>query len=340
MKRIAIALAGLVAAMFTAQAQPDYTFTNNNVVPFSLNPSLVGNSNAMRFAIDYRMQWPALDNHYTTTRLSYDQNFYKQMASAGVSFTRDNEANVFKKNEIAALYSHNIRLKDEYFVRLGLQIALNMNYLDQNRTYDDQWVGSYTKTLPESNESLEDSRVNYLDFSFGAAFVIPDKLTVGGSVYHIGQPNNGFEEREASKLGRRYVFHVNYMQDLEARSGLWGRRDLSSTYVFGTAAYQQQAVEVEGGDGKRTYRLASLNIGAMTNPVIFGVADKYDFTSSEGNLNVLSFMVGAHWKGLQAYYIFDLYTSKKDNGSWSHELSLVYVIPPKHYRYSCPVVYW
>ncbi|MBQ4035202.1 MAG: PorP/SprF family type IX secretion system membrane protein [Paludibacteraceae bacterium] len=339
MKRIASIFAGLLMAA-SAAAQVDYTFNNNNVIPFSLNPALAGNANAMRFGLNYRMQWPALDNHYTTTRISYDQNFYKQMASAGISFTRDNEANVIKKNEIAAVYSHNIRLEDEYFIRLGLQMALNLNYADaSDLTFDDSYAGEGKPELP-TNDKLAEAHCNFVDFSFGAAFVWENKLTVGGSVYHIGQPNDGFDDKESQKLGRRYVFHVNYMQDLEARSGLWGRRDMSSTYLFGSAAYQQQAAEVGTEDEKRTYRLASLNIGCMTNPVIFGVADKYDFTSSLGNLNVISFMIGGNYKGLQGYYIFDLYTSKKDNGSWSHEFALVYVIPPKHYRYACPIVYW
>lgn len=338
MKRIASILTGVLLA--ASAAAQDYTFNNNNVIPFCLNPALVGNANAMRFGLNYRMQWPTLDNHYTTTRLSYDQNFYKQMSSVGVSFTRDNEANVFKKNEIAAVYSHNIRLEDEYFIRLGVQLAMNLNYYDASGlTFDDSYTGEGNPTIETIDDVKEDHR-NFFDFSFGGAFVWENKLTVGGAVYHIGQPENGFDEKSSQKLGRRYVFHVNYMQDLESRAGLWGRRSESSTYILASAAYQQQAAEVDNADDRRIYRLASLNIGCMTNPVMFGVADKYDFTSSLGNLNVISFMVGANYKGLQGYYIFDLYTSKKDNGSWSHEFAIVYVIPPKHYRYSCPIVYW
>jgi hypothetical protein len=74
------------------------------------------------------------------------------------------------------------------------------------------------------------------------------------------------------------VFHVNYIQDMESRSGLWGRRDLSGTYFFGSGSYQQQSVEMDGASKTRTYRLAALSVGALTNPVLFGVSDKYDFT--------------------------------------------------------------
>lgn len=331
MKRVLVILASLLLS--GAALAQDYTFTNNNVVPFSLNPSLVGNASTGRFGLDYRMQWPTLENKFTTMRLSYDQPIYKQMSSVGVAFVHDNQAGVFKENEIDATYAHNIRLEDEYFIRLGVTFSFFTNHLNTDLTFDDQYVRQGV-LLPSTVDEVADSHVNFVDFSFGAAFVMQNKLTVGASVFHIGEPSNGYDDLESNTLGRKYVFHVNYIQDMESRAGLWGRRDMSSTYFFGSLNYQMQdALD-------RTYKLASLSVGAMTNPVLFGASYKYDFGSSYGNLNILSFMVGANYKGLQAYYIFDLYTSKKNNGSWSHELSLVYVLPTRHYKYSCPIIYW
>lgn len=338
MKRIANILFGL---MLTGSAlAQDYTFTNNNVVPFSLNPALVGNANTMRFSLDYRMQWPTLDNHYNTTRLSFDMPFYKHVSSLGVSYVRDNLANVFYDNQFSAIYSHNIRLEDDYYIRLGVQVSFVMDYLDGDLTLRDMMDDKGQTIAGESIDPSAQNHLSYADFSFGGAFVIENMLTVGASVYHIGEPNNGFDDDEAQQLGRKYVFHVNYMHDLESRSGLWGRRDMSGTYLFGSASYQQQSVPVSGSSKDRNYKLACLSVGAMTNPVLFGVSDKYDFSSSYGNLNTVSLMVGGNYRGLQLYYIFDLYTSKKDNGSWSHELSFVYVMPDRHYRYACPIVYW
>ena len=65
----------------------DYTFSNHNIVPFSLNPALAGNANAIRIATNYRQQWMNLGNRYHTARVSYDQNFYKQMCSLGFAYT-------------------------------------------------------------------------------------------------------------------------------------------------------------------------------------------------------------------------------------------------------------
>ena len=98
-----------------------------------------------------------------------------------------------------------LRLEDEYFIRLGLQMALNLNYADaSDLTFDDSYAGEGKQELP-TNDKLAEAHCNFVDFSFGAAFVWENKLTVGGSVYHIGQPNDGFDDKESQKLGRRYV---------------------------------------------------------------------------------------------------------------------------------------
>ena len=91
---------------------------------------------------------------------------------------------------------------------------------------------------------------------------------------------------------------------------------------------------------KYAYKQLYAGVGAMMAPVLFGISYKHDFNDVYSRLNTVSFMVGATYKGFQAYYIYDLYTSKKGNGSWSHELSFIYVLPDRHYKYSCPIIYW
>ena len=66
--KFAALLIGLCASVASAVAQ-DYSLTNHNIVPFSINPAQAGNANAIRLGLDFRQQWPTLDNHYTTVRL-------------------------------------------------------------------------------------------------------------------------------------------------------------------------------------------------------------------------------------------------------------------------------
>ncbi len=311
---------------WTCLAQ-DYTFSNHNIVPFSLNPAMVGNANAMRFGLNYRRQWPVLGNCYNTIRLSYDQNFYKRMCSLGVSYTYDNMANGdIRTNEGALIYGHTVRITDGYFVRMGLQASYFYNMYGNDFEFGDQYdwgTGAILHNTAE--EGIDKSSVSFMDFSAGAAFIVENMLSLGISVYHIGEPNNGIIESKDNILYRRFVAHANYVYDLENGNGLFGRRDLSDKYFFANAAYQKQY----------NFKLAYLGAGVAFSPILGGVAIKSDMDE----VNTLAFMIGGSYKGLQAYYIYDLFTSSKNNGSWSHELSFIYIYQKKE-QYPCPVVYW
>ena len=317
----------IIGCTLNVQGQ-DYTFSNHNIVPFSLNPALAGNVNAMRFGLNYRQQWPSLGNKYHTVRASYDQNIYKQMSAVGVSYTYDNMANgIFQTNEFAVVYSHTFRVQEEMFVRLGLQASLFANFLNMsNLTFEDQYNVQTRQTLPYSIEELDSDSRLFPDFTFGVSFVIENRFSIGGAVAHLAEPNNGFAKLEYNRLHRKFIAHANFTQNLEGSNGLWGRHGiLSEKYFFANASYQQQY----------DFRLAHLGVGFAFDPFIAGVSYK----NTLGDINSLSFMLGGNYKGLQLYYIYDLPVYTKKNGSWSHELSLIYVLRQDE-KYPCPVVYW
>lgn len=305
----------------------DYTFSNHNIVPFSLNPALAGNANAIRIATNYRQQWMNLGNRYHTARISYDQNFYKQMCSLGFAYTYDNMSNgIFQTNEFALVYSHNIRLSDGYFIRLGIQGSLFLNYFGYgNLIFEDQYDPNSGSINPTTLESFENDNRIIGDFSAGIAFVMENKLTIGFSANHLSEPDNGFIDKNRNKIYRKYVAHINYVYDFKHQSGLYKKRDLSSTYLFINANYQHQY----------NFNAAYLGAGVAFKPLILGIAYKSNFIDS----NIASAMVGVHYKGLQLFYICDFNVSTEGNGTWAHELSLIYVIKPKR-KDLCPVVYW
>lgn len=317
---------GLMLICTCAVAQ-DHNLNNHNLVPFSLNPAQAGNANAYRFALDMRQQWPTLDNNYTTVRLSYDQNFYKRVCSLGFYYAYDDQAHgVYRSNEFALIYSHTFEVSELSFLRLGLQGSYFLNYFGFDKLeYGDQYDQSNFKVDPNTIEDFEHNTRGLFDFSVGATFYLENTFSIGASVYHLAEPANGFVDKSSNSLNRKYVFHANYMHDLQYTNGLWGRKDLSGTYLFINANYQRQA----------DFQKAYLGGGVFLSPVVLGVAEKCNLES----VYVTSFMVGCTFNGLQAYYIFDLPTYERQNGNWSHEIALVYIIK-KHERFPCPVVYW
>ncbi len=323
----------LALACLTARAQ-DYTFSNHNIVPFSLNPATVGGAYAVRFGLNYRLQWPMLSNHYHTVRASWDQNVYKHMCSVGVAYTYDNMADgAFQSHEIDAVYGHTIRLtRDEkHFLRLGVQATLFANFADYSKmVFTDQlspYDGSvYSRTV----ENFESDSRYVPDFSAGINYLYEHKLNVGFAVYHLAQPDYGFTP-DAEYLPRRYVATLQFTQDLHASRGLLSYRP-SDSYFFANANYQHQ-----GTAKGRMYEFKQLYVaaGVCFQPIIGGVSFRTGFT----DLHTVSFMVGGYYQGLQIYYIFDLYASSKKNGSWSNEIAVLYTIPTKK-KDLCPVIYW
>lgn len=325
MKNILIIL--LILTIGKSAFAQDYTFSNHNIVPFSLNPALAGNAYAPRLALNYRQQWPSLGNRYHTVRLSYDQNFYKRICSFGAFYTMDDMANgSVRTNELGACYSHSIRIKDGHIIRLGLQASAFYNHYGDNFEFGDQYDNGSGKVLPNSSETISgDEYAFFADFATGAAYVFENHLTLGVAAYHITNPQHGIIDRDQEKLDTKITAHANFVQNLSNGNGLFGRQVLSERYFFANLAYQTQKDfdQIYGG------------LGLFLSPIIFGFSAKSDLD----DVIIYSPMVGLSYKNFQAYYVFDFFTGDKQNGSWSHEISLIYIFH-KNEKYPCPVVYW
>lgn len=133
----------------------DYTLSGHATSPFSLNPCFVGESNAYRAGLNYRMQWPKLENEYRTMRITYDQNFYKLVSSVGVHYVYDGQAQDYKSHEIGLTYSHNIRVTEGHYVRLGLTAAVFIKKVGEDGAYGDQWQNGSLL-----DNSLEDDNID------------------------------------------------------------------------------------------------------------------------------------------------------------------------------------
>lgn len=317
-------MAGLLACVAFPVCAQDYSMSNHNVVPFSLNPASVGAANTLRLGINYRMQWPKLGNNYHTVRVSYDQNVYRQMCSVGAAYSYDQMSPAFGSHQFDVVYAHTFRCAEKHFIRLGLLGSVFLHQYDPTAlSYGDQWDPATGGVLPSTVERLEANSKSLFDFSVGASYVFEHKLMVGFAVYHLAEPDNGFVPG-SQRLQRKYVGQVNFVQDLKLNHGLKSQ-GFSDNYFFANAAYQQQ------GDFKQAY----IGVGICYQPVILGVAYKTDVEE----VHTASFTVGGYYQGFQLYYVFDLFTSDKLNGSWSNEISLIYTMPTKK-KSLCPVVYW
>lgn len=323
MKKFLIILLWTIGSVVSAQ---DFSLVNHNLTPFSNNPSLAGNARNIRFGLNYRQQWMKLSNRYHTVRASYDQSF-KKVCSVGFAYSFDNMANgVYEVNEFSFVYAHKIKVNDAMSFRLGVQGTLFLNKLNWEKiTYGDQYDENSRKPTLGTLEDFDHSLHTIFDVSVGGAYIIENKLTIGAALYHLAEPSNGFTDVKDNSLKRKLVVHANFLQDLQNKNGLWGRESLSGNYLFINGAYQRQD----------KFQMLNLGAGLAWDPLVFGVCDK----NTLSGVNVVGIMAGGHYKALQLFYVFDIFTSSKKNGSWAHELSLIYIIE-KAEKYPCPVTYW
>ena len=119
--------------------------------------------------------------------------------------------------------------------------------------------------------------------------------------------------KSENSLTRKFVVHGNYMHNLRYSNGLWSRRELSDNYMFFNANYQLQ------GDFSR---------------LIWGQEPLLLRSYWEWQRRVTSIRYTSPpscWAPLKAcrFIMFTIYSLEVENGSWSHELSLIYIIQKK-----------
>ncbi len=99
-----------------------------------LNTALAGNTVSPLIQLNYRNQWPALGNIYTTYSVSYDQYIKKLKSGVGVMLLADNAGDgTLKSTGITGFYSYRVRVKDNLYLKGGIEAGVVNLALDWNK---------------------------------------------------------------------------------------------------------------------------------------------------------------------------------------------------------------
>jgi len=185
----------LTSLQLSAQDQVFSQFYN---APIQLNPGLVGLSTQAQVSINYRNQWPAWPQVYTTYAASYDQFFEGLNSGFGVQILSDDAGRgILKTNQISGVYAYQLRLDNGMRARIGLEAGLISTQLDWDKLiFFEQLVptgieGGPTQLLPNT-EIRPDQLNNFaLDLSVGGLLYSKD-FYVGVSLKHLNSPDNRF----------------------------------------------------------------------------------------------------------------------------------------------------
>lgn len=165
----------------------DIQFSQPYANPLYLNPAFAGTNQSTRVVLNYRKQWPGIQNEYNAYAASSDIYIKKMKAGMGMSFLKDIGGEVQLSNTMASIYyAQHLRISRNSNISLGVKGTFGQRAFDDgNLLFSDQ-------ILRESSTSLSQIGLNkavaYADFSAGILYY-NEKAWLGVSVHRINEPN-------------------------------------------------------------------------------------------------------------------------------------------------------
>jgi type IX secretion system PorP/SprF family membrane protein len=121
MKRYFILI--VLVCFFTATGfSQDIQYSQFYANPLYLNPAFAGSTGLTRVGVNFRNQWPALDQSFIAYTAYADHFSEKNNSGFGVTVSGARETfNQSRTDEIGLLYSYRLRLGEKRFLHVGAQ---------------------------------------------------------------------------------------------------------------------------------------------------------------------------------------------------------------------------
>lgn len=300
----------------------DVQYSQFYASPLYLNPALTGANEMTSIGVNYRNQWPGLDQSFRSYSAYVDHYLFNVNSGIGLIFNRSEQSMAnLAVTEVGATYSYRARLGFRSFLRVGGQVS----YVDRDAYFGDMIFGSQiddqTGAIGDfSGENLgEDYSYQFVDYSFGMLFNNED-MWFGVSAHHITQPNISFVDGQTSELPMKLSAHGGVKFDLSGGSStnymnqVSGKRELTLAFNY-----------------KNQEPYTQLDLGAQINlqPIVLGVwyrgipVTALEQPNHESIIALVGISLGS---GLDFGYSHDFTMSSLGNANTggAHEVSLRY----------------
>ena len=323
MKKIASVVIIVVGFICNATAQ-DPHFSQFFSSPLTLNPALTGKfDGVLRVAGNYRNQWPAFNNVYTTSSLSVDFSILNKIIpendtwGVGIMALTDKAAGgVLTNNYIGISTAYHKALNEDGYSQIGLgfQGMYGQKRLDWSKlVFEDQLTPlGFDLTTPSADiSSLNNSNISYFDVNAGIIYTVSttdkNNFYVGASMYHINRPKESFKGGNWNIAARTTISAGGYFPISDALT------------LHTSGIYQLQGNQSEATLGGAVSSLLNNDESNPTN--IYGgvwlrVKDA-----------VIPYL-GLEFAGMRIGASYDINTSSLKSGSESRggmELSIIYI---------------
>lgn len=188
-------------------AQDPY-FSQYYMNPTYMNPAYTGSMEVPRFGVQYRNQWPAMNNAYTTYFASFDTYLPTIKSGIGILMYQDVQGDgIYTQSSFKLLYSKEIQINREWKMFGSLSAGAQMNTLHFNQLiFMDGLDPIYGQHLPSSEVFPENNQRIFPDFGAGILF-FNEKYFFGLASEHLSEPNQSMYSDYPFALDRKYTAH-------------------------------------------------------------------------------------------------------------------------------------
>lgn len=297
-------------SLYSVLPGQDVSFSQFFAAPLHLNPGLVGVTDAPRFTLNYRDQWPNWPNAYRTYAFAYEQPLNALNSGVGLRILTDDAGRgIYKTTAISGVYGYHIKMRDDLSVRIGIDAGVFQTRLDWDKLlFGDQLdpvTGNEGNQLTQENrpENLERTVV---DFSTG--LVVYGRRFYGGiALHHLNRPDESLLNiNDNLRAGRPLRMTAHVGAQFSAGPGNIGR---GQAFVSPSILYMRQ-----GG-------FSQLTAGAYTGyKSVFG---GLWYRHAGQNPDAIIGLVGFRYQTIRIGYSYDLTVSGLSVGTTggTHEVS-------------------
>lgn len=278
----------------------DPVFSQFYATPLEVNPAFAGITFAPRVTLNYRNQWPGLNNAYVTYAAAYEQSLEQLNSGVGLVIMSDNAGDgIYKVTRFSAIYAYQLELDKNLFVKFGVQGGLIQNTVDWNKLLFGDQIDPINGPSGGGNPILsqeappENLNKSSLDISSGI-LVYGSNFYGGVAVKHLNSPDEsllGVNENLNVGVPLRIIAHAGAEFTLERGNNVRSPSFISPNIMFNK---QGDFWQVNGGAYAGLdqiylglwYRHAASNPDAVIGLLgyrygVLRIGYSYDFTISQ-----------------------------------------------------------
>lgn len=286
-------------------------------IPLELNPAYAGTSDFFSAFLNYRVQYPALENEFVSYNFSGDYHIKNTNSGVGLSYNDDNFGNgLYQSSSISTMFSTGVELNQKYSLRFGLRAGLITRSIGfSDLIYADQLDASGNVAGP-SAENINDAGRKTIPTVGTGAILFHKKYWFGLVGDHLNNPDQSFI-RDDSKLPAKLIFHAGYKFPFINSKGRV-KKGLKEVSLSPMMQYKMQGPSHQWDVGAHLIAEPFM-FGAWYRGIPLPSFDRADFK----NHDALIFLMGLKMDEFRFSYSYDVGIGSLNNSNGgAHELTI------------------